>query len=177
MPDPTDPSKTVVDQPGRFVLVTRNDLISEFSGAAIRNGQPVGRRISSAAFGFSEPVVMSGSFDGTLTSSPMTLDYDHPLNPFKHKYHPDHDNLGYDFETKHPEGKESYTIVRTITLAFTAEDPDGLRLSGWGDNQVGGVYQESIQGVHKEELRVEGIFRLHHASRVAVLNDGITSME
>ena len=172
-PDPSDPGKQIVAEPGRFVLVTREDLISQFRGAALRDGQTVGRRISSPAFSFSEQVPMNGNFDGTLVSSAIALDYDDPLNPFKHKYHPHHDNLDYDFKTKLPEGRESYSIVRNIELAFTTDDPEGLRLSGWGDNQVGGVYRERIQGVHRKELRVEGTFRLNHVSRVAVLNDGL----
>jgi hypothetical protein len=172
-PDPSDPSKQIVDEPGRFVLVTKDDLVSQFNGAALRDGQRVGRRISSPAFSFSGEVPMSGTFDGILVSNAITLDYDHPLNPFKHKYHPHHDNFDYDFMTKLAEGKESYSIVRNIELVFTANDPDGLRLSGWGDTQVGGIYRERIQGVHRQELRVEGTFRLHHVSRVAVLNDGL----
>ena len=172
-PDPSDPSKQIVAEPGRFVLVTKEDLISQFKGAALRDGQRVGRRISSPAFSFSEQVPMNGNFDSTLVSSAITLDYDHPLNPFKHKYHSQHDNLDYDFKTRLSDGKESYSIVRNIELAFTADDPEELRLSGWGDNQVGGVYRERIQGVHRQELRVEGTFRLHHVSRVAVLNDGL----
>jgi hypothetical protein len=117
------------------VLLTRDDLVPQFSGSAVRDGEAVGRRISSAAFGFSKPKFMAGSFDNTLTCND-TLGYDDPLNPFKHKYHPDHDNLGYDFKTVHAEGEESYTVVRDIELNFTAEDPEGLSLTGWGDDQV-----------------------------------------
>ena len=59
------------------------------------------------------------------------------------------------------------------TLTFTATDPDGLKLPGFGDTRVGGTYSEDIVGVHKRVLHVGGTFRLHHASRVAVLNDGL----
>jgi len=116
---------------------------------------------------------MTGNFDETLACNGITLDYDDPLNPFKHKYHPDHDNLGYDFTTLLSEGKESYTIVRNIELTFTSDDPEGLALTGWGDNQVGGTYRESIIGIHKQDLRTEGTFRLLQVSRVALLNDGL----
>jgi len=171
-PDPDDPTKWIVDQPGKLVLLTRDELIPQFSGAAIRDGKLVGRRISSSAFGFFDPVKkMTGSFDNVLSGN-NTLGYNHPLNPFKHKYHPDHDNLDYDFKDLLPEGKESYTIVRIITLTFTPDDPEGLKLSGWGDTQVGGIYKEDITGLHKEVLHVAGTFRLHHVSRVPVLNDG-----
>lgn len=173
-PDPADSTKTIVDQPGRFVLVTRDDLlIGQFSGAAVRGGQQVGRRISSAAFSFATPVPLNGAFGATLTSNPIILGYDDPLNPFKHKYHPDHDNLGYDFTTQLPAGRESYTVGRTVQLTFTADDPDNLTLPGWGDTQVGGTYHEDLTGVHREAIHVSGTFRLQHASHVAVLNDGL----
>ncbi|UCG60117.1 MAG: hypothetical protein JSU70_11455 [Phycisphaerales bacterium] len=171
--DPLDPSKRIVDEPGRYALLTRDDLMPQFSGAAMRDGETVGRRISSAAFAFSEPQLMVGIFGSSLACSGITVGYDDPLNPFKHKYHPDHDNLGYDFQTRLGNKKESYTIERDIELAFTSDDPEQLRLSGWGDNQVGGTYRERIRGVHKRQLHVEGTFRLRHISRVAVLNDGL----
>jgi hypothetical protein len=176
-PDPTDPSKFIVDQPGRFVLVTDEDLLAQLSGSAIRDGEQVGRRISTAAFAFSEPqpmVAVTGDFGeggGVVECVNITLDYDDNVNPFKHKYHPDHDNLGYDYATVHPEGRESYSIERDIRLEFSSTDPELLTLSGWGDNQIGGIYREWISGVYKSELAVEGIFRLYHVSRLPVLND------
>ena len=51
-PDPADPNVQVVDEPGRYVLVTDDRLIPEFKGATLRDGQQVARRMSSPAFGF-----------------------------------------------------------------------------------------------------------------------------
>jgi hypothetical protein len=172
-PDPSDPTKQIVDQPGRQVLVTDDSLLKNFTGSAVRDGQEAGRRISSAAFGFRDPVAMNGAFDTALQSGAITLLYNDPLNPFYDKYHPNHDNLDYDFTTVLSAGKESYDIVRNILLNFTSTDPDGLQVSGWGDTQVGGQYSESIIGLHKEMLHVAGTFRLDHVSYVAVLNDGM----
>lgn len=171
-PDPTDPSKTVVDQPGRQVLIADDDLLTSFTGIALRDGEPVGKRISSAAFAFSEPQPMSGGFDGTLRLVNLPLPYDDRLNPFVHRYHPNHDNLNARFEAKLPEGRESYSVFRTIELAFSAADPDGLNRAGWGDAEVGGTYRERIVGLHREVLHVSGTFRLQHVSRVAILDDG-----
>lgn len=171
--DPQDPSKKIVETPGRFVLVTRDDLLHEFAGAAIRDGKQVGRRISSAAFSFREPVTLTGHFgSGQLKSDPITIDYNDPLNPFKHKYHPNHDNLDYRFEAPLSEGKESYTIVRTIELEFKSDDSGNLNQLGVGADQVGGVYRETIQGVHKDVLYVKGTFQLQLASTIDKLNDG-----
>ena len=61
---------------------------------------------------------------------------------------------------------------RDISLQFTAADPDNLTLAGWGDDQLGGVYRETMAGLHKDALQLEGVFRLQHASRIGVLNDG-----
>src|SRR5262249_55191530 len=107
--DPNDPAKQIV-QPGHFVLETDDALRGQFKVSAIRDGQPVGRRISAAAFGFTQPAPLDGAFGSALSTS-LTMGFDDPLNPFKHKYHPDHDNLGYDFKPV-PANVESYTITR-----------------------------------------------------------------
>ncbi len=174
-PDPNDPTKNIVDQPGRYVLVTDDRLIPNFSGSTLRDGQQVARRISSAAFGFSQPILFSrnGAFGSGDFTCQVTLDYDDPLNPFKHRYHPDHDNLDERFLNKLPEGVESFTVVRQIELQFTNQDPENLTVAGWGDNQLGGNYRETISGLHNKPIYVSGTFRLTRASTVRVLNDGL----
>jgi len=161
-------------QAGEYVIVTCRSpsFLSGFSGASIRNGQQVGRRISSAAFPFVDPIEMSGTGFGGNLACTLTIGYDHPLNPFKHKYHPNHDNLDHGFQPLGQAGMESYEIARNITLSFTANDPEDLKLAGWGDNQVGGTYQESFMGIHNKTLYVGGTFRLHQVARVPVLNGG-----
>jgi hypothetical protein len=180
MPDANNPSVSVVDQPGRFVLVTDESKVSQITGltgAALRDDQPVARRFSTAGFGFRDPILMDGSgpfgAGSSAFSCQVVMDYDDPLNPLKHKYHPDHDNLDAGFLQKLPEGQESFTVVRQVQLQFTDADPDNLGLAGWGDTQLGGVYRETIIGLHKRPLYLQGTFRLQLASRVDVLNDGL----
>ena len=180
MPDPDDPSKQIVDQPGRFVLVTDESLIQQIpglTGAALRDDQPVGRRFSTAAFGFRGPIPMNGTGDFGVSHSnfscPVVLDYDDAVNPFKHRFHPDHDNMDPGFLQKLPEAQESFTVTRQLQFQFTDSDPDNLSLAGWGDNQLGGSYLETITGLHKQPLYIQGTFRLQQASRVSVLNDGL----
>jgi hypothetical protein len=167
----------VLAQPGRYVLVTDDRLIPSFSGAALRDGQQVARRFSSTGFAFRSPLGMNATGDfgasNSVFSCTTVLDYDDPLNPFKHSYHPDHDNLDDRYSQKLPEGVESFTVTRQIQLQFTATDPDGLTMAGWGDNQLGGVYRETLNGLHTSPLYVQGTFRLQQASRIAVLNDGL----
>jgi hypothetical protein len=173
-PDPSDPSKYVLDQPGRTVLLTDESLVSQIprlTGATLRDGTAVGRRLSSAAFGFRSPRTLSVS--GDTLSCTITIGYDDSLNPFKHGYHPDHDNLDERFEEKLPDGVESMTITRQIRFQFTADDPDGFMLAGWGDSQLGGLYGETVTGLHRSTIYSSGRFRLHRASNTGVLNNGL----
>ena len=110
-----------------------------------------------------------GSEGGELLCN-VVLNYDDPLNPFRHTYHPDHDNLDARFTDKQPEGRESFTVTRQVKIRFTDSDPDNVTLAGWGDTQLGGNYSEIIAGLHKTPLHLRGTVRLHQASRVPVLN-------
>jgi hypothetical protein len=174
-PDPEDPSKNIIDQPGRYVLVADDSLIPAFTGATLRDGEPVARRLSSAVFSFSQPITFTAINAATFGSGKfvcqVNLDYNDPRNPFKHRYHPDHNNLDPLFENTLPEGLESFSITRQIELEFTAQDPDNLTIAGWGDNQLGGNYRENITGLHRNVIYTSGKFRLVQASRIAVLND------
>jgi hypothetical protein len=172
-PDPMDPSKLVVDQPGHYVLLTDEALVANYSGAGLIDGQPVGRRLSSAAFCFKEPIPMaaSGDFGAGTNTCAVVLGYNDALNPFKHAFHPDHNNLDENYAQTLPEGLESFTVQRQIQLEFQAQDPNGFQLAGWGDTQLGGKYRETVTGIHKSPIYVEGTFRLHQASRVGLLND------
>ena len=172
-PDPNDLGKLIVDEPGHFVLFTDDALISTYSGAAMRDGKPVGRRISAPAFPSLTAVqgVMGGTAAGgaldpsvgnTLTVG-ITLSQDDPTNPFRHMYHPDHDDTA-----------ESYQVVRNILLTFAHEDSDGRPITGvptlsWGSSEIGGIYTESITGLHKDTLNFEGTFLMHKVSNVETL--------
>ncbi|MGO8678838.1 MAG: hypothetical protein ACLQVX_23585 [Limisphaerales bacterium] len=167
----------VTDQPGTYVLVTDDSLIPQFSGAALRGGQPVARRFSSGSFAFDAPIALAGSgpFGGgnSLFVCTNVLSYTNVLNPFVHQYHPDHDNYDDSHTTLLADGVECPTITRQITLQFTASDPNGLAMSGWGDNQVGGIYSETIIGLYSRPLYVQGTFRLSLTCNVGVLNGGL----
>jgi hypothetical protein len=175
----------VVDQPGRFVLVADDRFVPNFTGATLRDGEPVGRRLSSAAFGFRAPILMTGDFGSTneLLQCAVPLDYNDELNPFKHRFHPDHNNLDDSSQPQPLPVKtnvfglrytaESSSVRRDISLQFTATDPEKLSLAGFGDDQLAGIYRETITGLHKDALHIEGTFRLQHASRIGVLNDGM----
>lgn len=174
-PDPTNPTNNIIDQPGHYVLLTDDALIPNFTGVTLRDSEPVGRRLSSAVFGFRQPLLMAGT--GTFGAgdfiAQVVLDYDDSVNPFKHRYHPDHDNLDSHFQNKLAEGAESFTVSRQVELQFTAQDPDNSTAAGWGDDQLGGNYKETITGLHNRPLFVSGTFRLTRTSSIGVLNDGL----
>jgi hypothetical protein len=136
-------------------------------GATVRDGRSTPRRISSVGFSFTTPQALSGMFNpvaGTLTGN-ITVGYNDDLNPYKHRYHPDHDNLVDGSQAKNnptllPAGKESFTVNRLITLTFQASDPEDLRFPGWGDNVTGGTYTETISGLHRNPVKVAGTFLL-----------------
>jgi len=158
--------------PGRYALITDESLLSLFSGSSLRDGTVTGRRFSSAAFGFRDPILVSrtGNFGEAngLFSCTVPLGFDDALNPFKHRYHPDHNNL--DDRYAAPQ-RECPDVTRQISFQFSATDPENTTLAGWGDNQLGGVYNETITGLHKNPVTTQGIFRLYRASTVDVLND------
>lgn len=163
-----------VTEPGRYLVAANAAELAQLEtqygavgtgrlkGVAVRDDRSVPRRLSSVGFSMAGPVPMSGLFvpaAGQLTAT-VEVGYDDDLNPFKHRYHPDHDNLQAGTQTKLPEGKESYSFTRVITLDFAAVDPEELRLPGWGDTLGGGVYRETLSGLHRYPIKVEGTFRL-----------------
>ena len=158
---------------GHFVLVTDQSLIGQFTGTATRDGDPVGRRISSAGYDYNATapdyaLALTGSLGptGSLTAS-WTMDKNHPTNPFRHKFHPDHDNVG-------PLGpvSEAWDITRTMTFTFSATDPSGANPPGYGTSVLGGTFTDgfSAGSLHKNPIATSGTFRLKRVSLVAQLN-------
>ena len=167
----------VLSQPGQYVLLTDDTLLSQFTGAALRDGTPVGRRISTASFDFDPPggtnyIVMNGGFgvNNTLGCS-ITLAPATPTNPFLHRYHPDHDNLDAFYQPLSANvPQEVYTVTRQIQLQFTPTDPAGTPSTDYGYNTIGGVYNETIQGIHRNPLVSRGTFHLTRVVTTPVLN-------
>ena len=118
-----------------------------------------------------------GPFGSGTLNGQLTLGYDDPLNPFKHVYHPDHDNLDARFEQALPEGRESFTVIRQLAMDFTGTDPLGLNPPGWGETETGGTYRETFTGLHRRAIQISGTFRLVKVATVPELNDGLGSSQ
>jgi len=108
----------------------------------------------------------------TSLSGQIVTDYDDNLNPFVHRFHPDHNNLDERYEQTLAEGMQSYTFTREFELDFQAQDPESMGLPEWGFEVIGGTYSERLSGVHRRDIYVSGTFQLHKVLEVATLNDG-----
>jgi hypothetical protein len=143
-----------VEVPGRFVLVTDPEKYSQYSGATLRDGEEVGRRVSTAAFGFKEPIVCSGAFDSNgVVNATISLNPTDNSNPFYHLYHPDHNTAD-----------KSYTITRELEFTMSPTNPSGLDSIAYGYNELSGDYKEVIQGLHKDPLLTSGRFFIRKVS-------------
>lgn len=175
---------------GRYVLITDPALIPDYKGATMVDGESVGYRISCLAYDFDDmEQILAGDFGwisdggemvpGTPLTGELVLGVDDVTNPFKHKYHPDHDNKTADFEDFK---EEAYEIERSMNFEFTQDDPDGENSPQWGSTEMGGVFSETVSGLFAKKIpggggavndliHVEGSFRVERISVEGVINE------
>lgn len=112
---------------------------------------------------FPEIVTLIEGKNETFSGSTM-LAADHPLNPYRHQFNPEH--------------VQGYAITRAIDIAIKAFDPaaeneflgDILR-DRTGNNQLVGTYSEVITGLSAETITVSGSFRVIRLSDQVGLRD------
>ena len=131
-----------------FVVATRESVLH--SGLLSQ-----ARRVSAAHLPWSEDNdgwAFSGVLGAAATvTATVTLDYaDQASNPFLHSYHPDHDNRDALFQANLPQGVESHTVVRDITLEVTPPPDD------FGSLTAGG---QTLSGHYAETIRLLGLAR------------------
>lgn len=168
-PDPDNPGYDIVDEPGRFVLVTDDSLLPQFDGAVLRDGEPVGVRMSTAAYDFEgDELELEGLFGpGGLLTTSIVIDPKDPTNPFLHRFHPDHDNLDPQFLNFR---QEAYAVTREMEFVFASEDPEGGESPEWGNGEVAGSFNEAISGLHRSTIFVGGTFRFRRVFNIDQLN-------
>jgi len=115
---------------------------------------------------------LTGTFaPGQKLDGQIRLAPDYPLNPFRHKYHPDHDNLTSEFATiTNPVRAESYEIIRNLHFTFSSATSASVTEADPGYSTMEGTYLETLTGLHKQPLQVKGKFNLWRASYIAELN-------
>lgn len=156
--------------PGVEVLVTDPARLAEFDGAGFRNGVWVGRRLSSVHFpvpGARELALSGGTFGpaGHLTGT-IDMPATWALNPYLHRYHPDHDNKDATFRYYRA---EAYAVQRQLELEFAEGNPGGTG-PDYGYETLAGVYREQVTGLHREPIYCSGAFKLQRVSHAAELN-------
>ena len=171
-PSIDNPEFLEVDVPGHYVLLTDDSLIPNFTGVTFRSGQSTGIRYSTIAYDFNGlDMEMNGQLAiASTVNVSLLIDSDMPTNPFYHKYHPDHDNLDRQFLNPI---QEAFQVTREMEFTFTANNPsypDVADPPGWGVQEMGGIYKESITGLHKNTIFMQGKFRMRRVAATSVLN-------
>lgn len=114
----------------------------------------------------------------TLIATNVTTSFDDQAsNPFLHTYHPDHDNLNATFNNTLPQGAESYTIRREITLQVTPPADDFTSLTTSGQAMTGDYCETiSLLGLARaggandtRQFQIRGVFKLNQIAGVPTL--------
>jgi hypothetical protein len=158
--------------PGTFVLISDRRNLANFQGTAMKGRERSGRRLSSMVLGLNGAartngyLAMSGQFKpGNAVTVTVGMDSRSPLNPFYHKYHPDHDNLTADFKVYQ---EEAYEFSRDITVALNADQDGGGAKDG--SEVMKGTYTEVIRGLHRLPIQVKGQVEMVRVSTLSVIN-------
>ncbi len=108
------------------------------------------QRISSVAFPFMPPLSLTNEAPNKWSRT-ITVEVDDPINPFRHRYNPLH--------------QEGRTVSRNITLLRTnwVEQPLIQKLEG--------IYREKIGGLTAQDLYTKGTFTLERISGQHQLED------
>jgi hypothetical protein len=160
---------TTVSLTTNGILTILTDEKEATAYAAVHSGARI-VRVSSTCFPFMDPLPLSGTFGSSNTLSGLvTIPSNDPVNPFVHRYHPQHDNLRYDngVATNLEEGVETYTVTRDMSFLFSLLDPSrGVANRQWGVTETGGIFEETVAGLNKT-IRIRGTFKLERVSRVS----------
>jgi hypothetical protein len=113
-----------------------------------RDGRQISFRLEAALFHEATDLFGTIGAAGTsgAVSATLSMAADHPLNPYKHRYHPEH-GLGYD-------------LTRSLKLRFGAQGPEPAPDPFATVGVLSGVYEEEIVGLTQEPIHVRGGFRL-----------------
>lgn len=171
----------MMDSSFNFVVLADSALAAAYSGVALRGDTLVGLRTSAIGYDFNGATT---TCTGTMGSSGntecrFTLPAGHATNPFLHRFHPDHDNLDEQFAAElQGVAAESYELSRRMKLTFSTrypanpdepERPTASKPPEWGSTQFGGIFTETITGLHSKALSTSGWFTIKRITSAADL--------
>jgi hypothetical protein len=171
MKKPNPPGSNLAN-PGPQVLLSNPALIPMFQTPGNRDGARFAPRASSVGYDFDGvDLALSGAFGGTLTGNIVTA-RSSPTNPFKHRYHPDHDDLTANYQpppaNQPSEQQEVWEVARAIQLTFTPPPADQAPSTGFSERN--GSYHEEVTGLHKKHLFTDGTFTLKRINMIGEIN-------
>jgi hypothetical protein len=152
--------QTKGDEDKKKVLVIDQAKIMDYEGV-IRRGDNrlVALRFSTPSFDFSEKFIeLSGKVEeGQKISGTVVHTKNHPTNPFRHQFHPNH-KIGKD-------------ITRTFEISISKSSTGGVGTTKPSEGQTAlkGTYKETITGVHKLPMVVSGTVRLYQINTITEL--------
>jgi hypothetical protein len=167
-----NPAGSNAANPGTLVLLSNSALLTQFQTPANRDGARFAPRVSSIGYDFNgADLALAGAFGGTLTGN-IVMPRNHPNNPFKHRYHPDHDDLDANFQpppaNQASQQQEVWEVVRALELTFTP--PPANQAPSTGFSTRSGTYREEVSGLHKNHLFTNGIFTLRRVNTIGEIN-------
>jgi len=145
------------------VLVIDEKKIKDYDGI-IRRGDNklVAVRLTTPSFDFDtskkywELEGAVNSDDGsTIKGNHIIHDKNHPTNPFRHQFHPEH--------------KEGFTLDRSFAIVIKNSNKEKIANPTKGDTKLSGIYTETIIGLHKAPLKVSGTINLNRVSQIDIL--------
>ena len=74
-----------------------------------------------------------------------------------------------------PVPSNDWTIWWKMSFSFSSDPPDGVVRAGWGDTEMGGVFDEELVGLTSDLVKARGTFLLRRASTVFALNEGASN--
>ncbi|MCB1874466.1 MAG: hypothetical protein KDH88_00665 [Chromatiales bacterium] len=145
---------------GKYLLVADRQVLARLLSQT--DGRPSGRRLSTAAYDFegATRVVRGDLAPGKVAWVNLDVPAKLPTNPFRHVFHPDHDNRD-DAGQPLPEGKdEVFAVERRMEWKFD-QAADGPELKG--------AYRETLTGLHRTPVQVSGRFGLRRVASLSTL--------
>ncbi|MEY8198373.1 MAG: LamG domain-containing protein, partial [Colwellia sp.] len=145
--------------PVQKILITDQSLLSNYDGVIRRNGKLTGVRLTALPFGLNCPIAaihtdsttgtqscnylntkqtMSGGiYEGGRADIDIRYQEFHPLNPYRHKYHPDL--------------AEGFVINRRISFVVDAYNSEQKKADPQlGVSKLTGTYLEQVTGLHNQ---------------------------